>query len=419
MKYRVAVDTGGTFTDVVVADDDGMLVVGKSPSTPDRSSVGVIKGLADASRKLTISLEELVAKTSVLIYGTTWATNAIVTGNTAKTAVCVTKGFPDILVYRQGGKLHPFEMQIDPLVPYIPRRCTFEIAERINSEGGIEYRLDESSVLEALKSIKTLGIEAIAVSLIWSIKNPVHELEIGKLIKENLPNIPYTLSHQLNPILREYPRTSSTSIDASLKPHMQKHLIELQADLVNSGFGGELLVSTLSGGVMHVDDIAERPIYMVKSGPAMAPQAGLAYATAEKFNKDILVVDTGGTTFDVSLIRTGEVKFTRETWIGPPFYGHNLGLSSVDVRSVGAGGGSIAWIDSGGLLKVGPQSAGATPGPIAYGRGGSLPTVTDANVLLGRINPDSITGSNISANVALVRDRISEEIGRPLSLDAE
>ena len=403
MKFRIAIDTGGTFTDIVVADENGALTLGKAPSTPERSSGGVIEGLKDAARNMSLDLAGLIKGTEVLIYGTTWATNAIITGSTAKTAMLLTAGFPDILVYRQGGKLHPFEMQIDPLKPYVPRSLTVEVPERINAEGGVERALDEAEVRHALQRLNKLSVEAVAVCLLWSIKNRAHEVRLGELIEEEMPGIPFTLSHQLNPILREYPRASSTAIDASLKPRMQAHLSELQSDLNAIGFAGEMLVSTVSGGVMHVADVAERPIYMVKSGPAMAPRAGIAYAEAEKLSNDVLVVDTGGTTFDVSLVRDGEVKFTRETWLGPLFYGHNLGLSSVDVRSVGAGGGSLAWIDSGGLLRVGPGSAGAVPGPACYRRGGAEPTVTDAAVVLGYIDPDHFLDGRMPLDVEAAR----------------
>ena len=250
--------------------------------------------------------------------------------------------------------------------PYIPRRLTEEIRERVNSEGGIETPLDINQASEVIESLKQKNVEAIAVSFLWSIMNPEHELQVGKLIEKILPGIPYTLSHQLNPIIREFPRTSSTAIDASLKPLMQKHFIELEEELRNAGYEGEVLIGTSSGGIKHVNDVIEKPIFTVKSGPAMAPLAGIAYAAAENLGNDVIIVDTGGTTFDVSLIRAGEIKYTRDTWLNGEWIGHNLGLSSVDIRSVGAGGGSIAWIDSGGLLRVGPDSAGADPGPACY-----------------------------------------------------
>ncbi len=407
MPYRIAVDTGGTFTDVVVAAPGGALTVGKAPSTPARSADGVKAGLADAARNLGTSFEALIGETDVLIYGTTWATNAIVTGTTAKTALLVTEGFPDILVYRQGGKLHPFELHIDPLKPYVPRRLTAEIPERVTAEGEVERALDEDAARAALARLARQGVEAVAVCLLWSIRNPAHEERLGALIEEAMPGVPYTLSHRLNPILREYPRASSAAIDASLKPLMQRHLRALSDDLGAAGFTGELLVSTVSGGLMHVEDVADRPIFMVKSGPAMAPLAGIAYAEAEGLGRDVLVVDAGGTTFDVSMVRDGAVKYTRETWLGGLFSGHNLGLSSVDVRSVGAGGGSIAWIDPGGLLRVGPESAGADPGPACYGRGGDAATVTDAAVVLGYIDPDAFLGGRMTLDVDAARSAVA------------
>ena len=199
---------------------------------------------------------------------------------------------------------------------------------------------------------------------------------MAALIDELLPEFPYTLSHSLLPVVREYRRASATAIDASLKPLMRAHLHEMEADLRAAGYGGEILVSTAVGGCMNVGELAERPIHSVRSGPAMAPIAGRAYATAEDMGDDVIICDTGGTTFDVSLVRDGNVKYTRETWIGGRWRGHIFGISAVDVRSIGAGGGSIAWIDPGGLLQIGPHSAGAEPGPACYGRGGQEPTVT-------------------------------------------
>ena len=418
MPYRIAVDTGGTFTDVVVAAPGGALTVGKAPSTPARSADGVKAGLADAARAMGISVEDLIGDADVLIYGTTWATNAIVTGSTAKTALLVTEGFPDILVYRQGGKLHPFELHIDPLKPYVPRRLTAEIPERVTAEGEVERALDEDAARAALTKLARQGVEAVAVCLLWSIKNPAHEERLGALIEETMPGVPYTLSHRLNPILREYPRASSAAIDASLKPLMQRHLRALSDDLGAAGFAGELLVSTVSGGLMHVEDVADRPIFMVKSGPAMAPLAGIAYAEAEGLGRDVLVVDAGGTTFDVSMVRDGAVKYTRETWLGGLFSGHNLGLSSVDVRSVGAGGGSIAWIDPGGLLRVGPESAGADPGPACYARGGDAATVTDAAVVLGYIDPDAFLGGRMTLDVDAARRAVAA-LAEPLGKAVE
>jgi N-methylhydantoinase A len=406
MSYRIAVDTGGTFTDVVVADADGRLTVGKALTTPERTYEGFFGALTNAAEIIDVPVASLLAETEVLIYGTTRSTNSIVESTTAKTALLVTEGFPDTLLYRQGGKREPLNLAMEFPPPYVPRRLTFEIPERINAEGGIETALDEAAARAVVEGLPAMNIEAVAVSLLWSIVNPRHEIRIGELLNEIMPDIPYTLSHQLNPIIREYPRTSSSAIDASLKPLMQRHLKEFQSDLRDANYQGEILVSACSGGVMHVGDVVEKPIYTVKSGPAMAPLAGIAYAEAEGEGNDVIIVDTGGTTFDVSMVRAGQIKFTRETWLLGEWIGHNLGLSSVDVRSVGAGGGSIAWIDSGGLLRVGPNSAGAMPGPACYGRGGTEATVTDAAVVLGYIDPNYFLGGRMALDVAAARKAI-------------
>ena len=373
MGYRIAVDTGGTFTDVVIADEAGRLIVGKALTTTDRTFEGFREALANAGEIAGIAYERLLAETEMLIYGTTRSTNSIIEGKVAKTALLTTEGFPDTLLYRHGGKREPLNLAMEFPPPYIPRRLTFEIPERINAEGGVERELDEAAARAIIESLPRKRIEAVAVALLWSIVNPDHELRIGALIGEIMPGVPYTLSHQLNPIIREFPRTSSTAIDASLKPLMQSHLAEFESDLRAAGCTGEVLVSTSSGGVMHVDDVVAKPIYTVKSGPAMGPARRHRYGGAEDQGDDVIIVDTGGTTFDVSLVRSGQVKYTRDTWLLGEWIGHNLGLSSVDVRSVGAGGGSVAWIDAGGLLRVGPQSAGAPPAPPATARAARSP----------------------------------------------
>ena len=403
---RVAVDVGGTFTDVVVADTTGRLILGKALSTPDRSFDGLYAALANAAAEMEREADDLLLDAGILIYGTTRSTNAIVEGKVAKTALLTTQGFPNILLYRQGGKHHPFRVDVENPPPYVPRRLTFEVPERINAEGGVERALDENAVRTILQGLPAMGIEAIAVCFLWSFVNDVHEQRVGALIEEVLPDLAYTLSSQLNPVIREYPRASSTAIDASLKPLMQAHLQALHDDLMAAGFSGELMVSVSSGGLLHAADAIARPIDTVKSGPAMAPLAGKAYAEAEEIGGDIIVVDTGGTTFDVSLVRAGLVKYTRESWLLGEWVGHNLGMSTVDVRSVGSGGGSIAWLDDGGMLHVGPQSAGAAPGPAAYGRGGSAPTVTDAALVLGYIDAAYFLGGRMPLDIDAARRAI-------------
>lgn len=415
MTYRVSVDTGGTFTDVVVTSDRGDVVIGKALTTHERVFKGITTAINVAAEQLNTTADQLLRDTNVFIYGTTRAINAVVTKRTAKTAFLTTAGFPDVLLFREGGKSNPSDFSVDFPQPYIPRRHTFEIAERVSADGSVYASLDEDQARSVLAKLRDSGFEAIAVSFIWSIANPVHELRIAELIEEVLPGVPYTLSHKLLPIMREYRRASATAIDASLKPLMQKHFKEMEGDLRLAGYTGELLISTSVGGTMHVAEVAERPIHSLKSGPAMAPVAALHYATLEKLNRSIIVADTGGTTFDVGLVRDGALVYTRDTWLGPRFVGELVSMSTVDVRSIGAGGGSIAWIDSGGLLRVGPQSAGSSPGPASYGLGGDQPTVTDAAVVLGYIDPDFFVGGRLTLDVAAA-ERVTQALADRLGL---
>jgi N-methylhydantoinase A len=417
MPFRISVDTGGTFTDVVVTDAQGRFTIGKALTDRRRAFAGIDEGLKVAATKLGIDTAALLADTAVFLYGTTRATNGIVERKIARTAFLTTHGFPDILLLKEGGKAEPHNLQLEYPAPYVPRRYTFEIPERVNAEGGVEIALDEATAREILRTFPRRGIEAIAVCLLWSIANPAHELRLGELITELLPNIPFTLSHQLNPILREYRRASSTAIDASLKPLMQSYLADLERDLRAAGYRNDILVSTSFGGVMHLADVVQRPIYLVKSGPAMAPIAGLAYVQAEGLPDNVIVCDAGGTTFDVSLVRDGAVEYSRDTWLGPQWTGDNLGMASVAVHSIGAGGGSIAWVDPGGLLRVGPQSAGSDPGPACYGRGGQFPTVTDAAVVLGYFDPAHFLGGRMQLDEAAARRviaRIAEALNQSL-----
>lgn len=415
IRYRISVDTGGTFTDVVVSDCEGRQVIGKALTTYGRIFDGMRSGLAMASELLKVSLNDLLSRADLLIYGTTIATNAIVEAKTAKTAFLTTCGFPDVLYLREGGRTNPHDFSVEYPAAYIPRYRTFEVPERVNAEGGIETALYEPTVREILAHVGQAGYEAIAVCLLWSVANPSHELRIGELIEELLPTVPYTLSHRLLPIVREYRRASATAIDASLKPLMQSHLRQMEMDLEAAGFAGDLLVCSSAGGCMKVAAAIAAPIHTTKSGPAMAPIAAKIYSEMEGIGSNIIVCDTGGTTFDVGLVHQGEIVFTRDTWIGGQYVGHIIATSSVDIRSLGAGGGSIAWVDAGGLLNVGPQSAGSEPGPACYGRGGTEPTVTDAAAVLGYLDTEKFLGGRMSLDLGAARrtvGSVGERLGK-------
>jgi N-methylhydantoinase A len=409
---RITCDIGGTFTDVVVSDASGRLTVAKALTQPGHLFGGLRSALDRAAVQLEEPLGGLLGRTSLFIFSTTQATNAILEGTTAPTAFLCTEGFPDILVRREGGSLRPYDYTRPFPDPYVPRRLTFEIPERIDALGGVVVPLDESGARAALAQARELDVRAVAVCLLWSTANPDHELALGGLIEQELPGVPYSLSHQINPIVREYRRASGTSIDASLKPLMQSHLPQIASGLQAEGFAGELLAASSAGGVVPMAELVERPLWSVRSGPSLAPVAARTVAGSETGSGDVIVCDTGGTSFDVSLVRDGDLVFTGETWLGEPFCGHLTGLSSVDVRSIGAGGGSIAWVDAGGLLRVGPESAGADPGPACYGRGGTRATVTDAALVLGYVDPERFLGGAMALDTSAAESAVGEVAAR-------
>jgi N-methylhydantoinase A len=320
-------------------------------------------------------------------------------------------------VLREGGRTAPFNFTEPYPQSYIPRALTFEIPERIRPDGSITIPLDEAAVIAIAGALKSRNVEAVAVCLLWSIVNPAHENRVGELLSEHLPGVPITLSNALNPSIREFRRASSAAIDASLKPMMGKYMRTLEERLREAGFAGRTLVVTSGAGVIDARAAADAPIHIVNSGPSMAPLAGRYYSDLEDGVPNAIVADTGGTTYDVSLVRKGRIPTSRETWIGAPHRGIMIGFPWVDVKSVGAGGGSIAWIDSGGLLHVGPKSAGAVPGPAAYGRGGSDPTVTDASLVLGHLDADYFLGGSMKLDRTLAETAIREKVAKPLGLD--
>ncbi|MDP2410044.1 MAG: hydantoinase/oxoprolinase family protein [Pseudolabrys sp.] len=414
---RIACDTGGTFTDLIVESDDGQIKMYKAATVPQDPVQGMLDAATVAAGDWKLSLPDFLGRCDLLIHGTTHAINAIITGRTARTAFLTTAGHPDILVLREGGRAEPFNFHVPYPSPYIPRALTFEIPERINAAGAIVTALDEEATGRILDDVAASGVEAIAVCLLWAIANPVHELRIGDMIRQRLPDVPFTLAHQLNPTLREYRRASAAAIDSSLKPLMGRYLSELTSRLASSGFKGRTLVLTSQGGMMDAAELAKQPIHAINSGPSMAPIAGRYYGAVDSKLPLAIVADTGGTTYDVSLVRRGRIPKTRETWIGKPYRGHMTGLPSIDIKSVGAGGGSIARVDKGGLLHVGPQSAGSVPGPVCYAAGGTQPTLTDACLVLGYLDPTFFLGGRMKLDPDAARQAIESTIAAPLKLD--
>ena len=415
---RFATDTGGTFTDLII-EDGGKLHLFKSPTVPSNPVEGVLGAFSVAARAFGMDREALLASGSQFIHGTTHAINAIVTKRVAKTALLVTEGHPDILLLREGGREQPFNHAVRYPRAFIPRALTFEVPGRIIASGLEHEALDEAVLLEIVDQLKGAKIEAVAVCLLWSVTNPSHELRVGELLKQYLPNVPVTLSHALNPSLREYRRAIASSIDASLKPLMERYIGGLTNSMRDAGFKGQVLVLTSQGSMVDAEEIRRSPILALNSGPSMAPIAGAYISGAESKLKDSIIFDTGGTTFDVSLVREGRVPFTHETWLGRPYQSDLTGFPSIDVKSVGAGGGSVAWVDEGGVLHVGPQSAGSVPGPACYRAGGTEATVTDAALALGYIDGDFFLGGRIKLDAARAREVIKEKVADPLNLSVE
>jgi N-methylhydantoinase A len=408
---RVSADVGGTFTDLVVETAPDCFRLFKTPTTPQDPAIGVFNALKLAASGCGSSLEQFLSGVDMLIHATTLATNAILANATARTAFLTTAGHPDILLFREGGRREPFNNKVPFPAPYVPRSMTFEVPERVDSTGNVMLPLDEAALRTIIGRLVERDVEAVGVCFLWSMLAPAHELRVGELLEQHLPGIPYTLSHRLNPTIREYRRASSTCIDASLKPLMSRYLASLNDRLAEAGFNGQLLTVSSLGSVVDAAYLAGHPIHSVKSGPAVAPIAGRHYAKVVSGSDVAIVADTGGTSYDVTLVdRGGLIPFTRETWLGEPLRGHMTGFPSVDVKSIGAGGGSIAWVDAGGMLRIGPQSAGSTPGPACYGKGGREPTVTDAALVLGYLDPEYFLGGAIPLDAAAAEDAIERKV---------
>ena len=419
-RLRFACDTGGTFTDLVVEDDAGGVEMYKAPTTPADPIDGVLASVALAADAHGLELAEYLGRGDVFIHGTTHAINAILTGNTARTGFLTTAGHPDVLLLREGSRPRAFDHSLEFPEPYVPRALTFEIPGRFDAQGEELSPLDENAVRTAAARLAELEVEAVAVCLLWSIVNPAHERRVGELLAELLPGVPVTLSHELNPSWREYRRASSAAIDASLTPLMNRYLGGLTRRLEEAGFTGRVLCLTSQGGMVDANALARTPIHAVNSGPALAPIAGAHYNGAEEGTTEYAIVaDTGGTTYDVSLVRGDTIPWTRETWVGGAYQGHMTGFPSVDVRSIGAGGGSIAWVDDGGVLHIGPQSAGADPGPACYGRGGTHATVTDASLVLGYLDAEYFLGGAIAIDVEKAQAAMRQDVADPLGLELE
>jgi N-methylhydantoinase A len=416
MSVQIAVDVGGTFTDLVLKEANGRVRNYKAPTTPGRIVDGILDGVGLIAGDFGVSSRELMAGCTRFACGTTAATNAILEHTYARTGLICTEGFRDTLTIREGGKADTYSIAIDYPEPYIARELTHGVRERMNSEGGVELPLDEDHVVAVIGALKAQGVESIAVALLWSIANPAHEIRIGALIEAHWPGVPYSLSHRTSPTLREYRRTSATAIDASLKPLVSRTVNELELRLRDAGLKGVLTLMTSSGGQTAVDEVIARPINLCLSGPSAAPESARTTIRAEEQETcNAIVVDMGGTSFDISIIDDWQIPMHREGVID----GHVFGVASVEVKTIGAGGGSIARVDAGGFIHVGPESAKSVPGPACYSRGGTLPTVTDANLVRGFLDAGNFAGGTMTLAIDKALKAIDQHVADPLDLTVE
>jgi N-methylhydantoinase A len=409
-RWRIGVDVGGTFTDVVLARDGG-LVLDKHPTTPRDQSEGVLGGLRRLADGQGIDLAALLKRTEMIVHGTTTADNTMIEMSGAVTGLVTSEGNRDQIEIRRGFKEDIWDPAMPPPRPICPRRQRYGVPERLDVDGNVVVPLDEEAVRRALRRMKLQHVESLAVALLFAYVNPAHERRVREMAHEELPGVMVSLSHEVMPSAPEFERTSTTLVNAYVGPKIERDLSRLDARLREEGFGGELLIMQSNGGVMPGGYVAQKAVAVMGSGPAGGVMGAAHVAGAAKIT-DFISVDMGGTSYDVCLVRSGapEVK-AGWNW----HHRYLVGLPMVDVETVGAGGGSIARVDAG-ALKVGPQSAGAEPGPVCYARGGVEPTVTDANVVLGYLNPDRFCGGTMRLDAEGAQAAIRERIAKPLGL---
>ena len=363
MSKYACVDVGGTFTDAAVLDESGEVRVFKSPTTPHDWTEGILGALRVASEYYEEDFTDFLKDISVengglFTHGSTISTNAIVEKKCGKIGILCTEGFRDVFLFREGPNKNPFDMFLDYPEPFTPRYLTLPVKERINSEGGIDTPLDEEMVREQTLKLKGYDVEAICICFLWSTVNDANEKRAAEIVKEVWPEVTVVLSSEVNPSNREYRRWVSAAMDASLRKLISTYANNLNNRLNEEGFVGKVGMLNSAGGVMSTTEIVDRPLYSVDTGPSMAPVSGRKYAMSDLDEKNAVILDMGGTTFDVSCVIEGHISVSKEAIIGSEI----PGISRVNVHSIGAGGGSIAWVDNGGMVRVGPRSAGSVPG---------------------------------------------------------
>jgi N-methylhydantoinase A len=422
-RFRVAVDIGGTFTDIVFLDAGGRLHVKKVSSSVEDYARAIVDGLREVFEETGLAGHDVLE----VLHGTTVASNALLELRGARTGLITTRGFRDVLEIRRLRMPRLYDLTWEKPPTLVERRLRMEVDERIDVRGAVQRPLDDADVVRALDRLLAQGVEALAVCLLNAWANPVHEERIRALAQRHAPALPLCISSEVLPEIKEYERTSTTVINTYVLPIVRRYLATLRTGLDDIGVAGPLLIMQSNGGLMTAEAATARPMHIIESGPAAGVVGAQALARRMGFDK-LITFDMGGTTAKASLVEGGVISRATEYQVGGGIMhgsrlltgaGYLLRVPAIDLAEVGAGGGSIVWRDAGGALQVGPRSAGASPGPLCYDLGGTEPTVTDANVILGYLNPTALAGGAVKLNAAraqeVFQERIAERVGLPLA----
>ena len=412
---RIGIDVGGTFTDLVAMDEgDAAPVAFKTPTTPADPSEGVLQGIAGLASAMGLDARELLQQAQVVIHGTTVATNTLVERKGATVGLITTEGFRDLLEIREGLKEDRYNLRMDQVEPLAPRYLRVGVAERVDAGGKVRRELDIDGLRRQVEYLKSEGVDSVAICFLFSFLNPEHEAEAERVVREMLPDAYVSASHVILPQIKEFDRLSTTSLNAYVGPSLSSYLERLETRISQVGGSAPLFVIQSNGGIATVKDSSEQAVRSILSGPA-GGAAGAAHVARQLGEKRVIALDMGGTSTDITLIEDGNPHITGEKFES----GWKIAVPTVDIHTLGAGGGSIARVDEGGVLRVGPTSAGADPGPACYGRGGAQPTVTDAALVLGLLDIEKFLGGAVELDIALATEAIRSEIAEPLALSVE
>lgn len=415
-QYRLGIDAGGTFTDFILADRKGDVRIFKALSTPQDPTQAIRNGLKLIEEETGITAKEIVSNADLCINGTTVGLNALIQHKGAKTGLIATKGHEDSIEIRLGHKEdgYRYDPEYPPATMLVPRYLRRGITERVISTGAVHTPMNENEVRDACRHFIREGVEAVAISFVWSVLHPDHELRAAEIVREMMPDVRLTVGSHLYPQVREYTRTSTAVVNAYLSPILSRYVEAVDGYFQSLGAKNPVRYFQSNGGLALGSVVSDQSVYAINSGPASAPQAAL-YIGEPWGLQNIITVDMGGTSFDITLTRDGRANVSKNI----DFLRYRIGIPMIQVETLGAGGGSIGWIDSMGLLQMGPQSAGSEPGPACYDQGGDKPTTTDANLVLGYLNPDGLVGGRLPLNTERAQGAIKAGLADPLKLTVE